>query len=102
MGEPWHIARHYSTPEALPTGARRTHDRRHPIGTATPIGLIDRGAELYRMRTQSHLYDERDVELALDLEREAVAPLLLADCHRCLATHAVTSDTDTCPRGHAL
>lgn len=97
------LARHYSTPEALPTGHRRTHDRRHPIGTATPIGLaMGHAAELYRMRTQSHLYDEQHVEATLDLERIRVAPLLLADCHRCAATIPVTTDTDTCPKGHAL
>lgn len=102
-GPPVSISRHLDGPDALPTGTRRTHDRRHPIGTATPIGMaMGHASELYRMRTQSHLYDERDVDFALDLERERIAPLLLADCHRCAATIPVTPDTDACPKGHPL
>lgn len=97
---PISLERHRSTPEALPTGYRRTHDRRHPIGSVESIGFTgERGREVYRMRTQSHLYDDYDVETGLDLERMAAQRdgRLLADCHACKVTHHVTPDQQACP-----
>ena len=80
---PLSLERHLSSPEALPTGYRRTHDRQHAVGTVDSIGLAgSRGSEVYRMRTQSHLYDDYDVETGLDLERMVAMRdgRLLADC----------------------
>jgi hypothetical protein len=98
---PRSLDRHRSTPEALKVVTSfPDNDRRHRIGSVTSIGFgMSRASELYRMRTMPHLYDERDVESALDLERDIVrrSGHLLADCHRCRATLHVTDDTDACP-----
>jgi len=92
------VSKHYSTPEALPVGAPRPAHV-DPVGRFDPIGLgLGHAGEIYRMRTLPHLYDERDVESALDLERATAMRTghLLADCHTCKATLHVTADTDAC------
>jgi hypothetical protein len=94
------IAKHLSTPEAFHVVTQlRENNRPLPAGTA-PVGIgLGHAHELYRMRTMSHLYDERDVEVLIDLERIRARSTghLLADCHRCKTTAQVTPDADACP-----
>jgi hypothetical protein len=96
-GPPTRMDRHLSGPDAIPVGQPRTQ-RRTRSGAGLGFGLGSAG-ELYRMRTQSHLYDERDLDVALDLEHDVAKRCgrLLADCHACKGTFHVLPDTDRCP-----
>lgn len=87
-------------PEALPTGPKRVV---LPSANGVHLGEDDvmefyRAQELYRTRTQSHLFDEWMVDLVLDLSytQARAAGRMLADCHRCHITLMVTEDADAC------
>lgn len=92
--------KHDSTPEALNVVTQlRPNDLRAPIGTVAPVGLRSYEAELYRMRTQPHLYDDTDVSSAHDLAylRNKRTGHLLADCHACHLTVSILSEHPMCP-----
>lgn len=90
--------------DAMPLGQAREH-----LPATQGVSLFapeDRDAvnalELYRMRTKSHLYDEWQVDLAMDLARATAVRTgtLVADCHTCKSSRHVTDDATACPLCH--
>lgn len=55
--------------------------------------------ELYRVRTKSHLYEEWQVDLAMDAARAQATRTgtLVADCHRCHTSSHVPDTATACP-----
>lgn len=56
-------------------------------------------AELYRVRTKSHLYEGWQVDLAMDGARARATrtATLVADCHTCHTTSHVPDTQTACP-----
>lgn len=92
------LRRHADGPDAFNVRCEpRVNDRRHAVGTIAPVGFgFGYASELYRMRTQPHLYDDLHVDSSLDLAREEALRqhAALADCHTCQATRTVDLDED--------
>lgn len=91
-----------STPEAFNIGVRtvmRPGVRGVTMHDSPHLTAIAQARELYTLRTQSHLYDDWQVEHACDLARTAALRTgrLIADCHGCRTTQAVTPDAVACP-----
>lgn len=92
------LARHLSSPEALPgILTARPHT---PVTTpgGVPIGFgLTHEHEIYRMRTRPELYDERDLEAAFDL-RDLQVPddMWDWDCARCRMA-VITEPGAPCP-----
>jgi len=95
------LHRYVDGPDALPAGKPRTHQP-----AAQGVRIVNdsdtellRALELYRVRTQSHLYEDWHVDMTIDLAQAGARRdgHLLADCHRCHTTTPVSPDTGRCP-----
>jgi hypothetical protein len=92
------VLRHLDGPDAIPMGAGETVNNRPLPPGSTHIGLLDTDGEVYRMRTQPHLYDEWHLEFSAEM-RDASVPddMFDWDCHRCKRAVLTADITDACP-----
>lgn len=88
--------------ESLMLGTKREHKPGLAgvslLGTDSNRRLFEH-MELYRVRTKSHLYEDWQVDLAMDAARAEATrtATLVADCHACHTTSHVPDTATACP-----
>ena len=95
---PINLDRFADGPDALPTGTRRTRKRYRGKHRNIGFGFTE-AQEVFRVRTQPHLYDEWHVEF-VDRTRNlqaTEADMYDWDCHKCQNAVMTPDLPATCP-----